>query len=139
MTREHSSRSRCLHWVCWCIIAAVAGTAGCDSSSWDPGSFGYNIAPETSLNAGPVQPEPGGGHRVRLNWFGWDPDGSVVRFEARIAVNDTLGEKFSVVTTDSVFIIGPEVTQSWDFYVAAVDNEGGEDPTPASFTHEMQK
>jgi hypothetical protein len=95
----------------------------------DP-SNGINIAPETTLSVDPGNPVPGG--RVRLNWFGWDPDGEIVSFDIRTAPDGAMGEWTSVVCRDSVFILGAELTDSWGFWVRAVDNEGAIDAIPDS-------
>ena len=102
---------------------------GCPSSDLDPGFAPYNILPETTLSvewSGPVAP----GSRVGLNWFGWDADGEIIGFDIRSALDDTMGDWSTVVSTDSIFFM-PDV-DSWSFMVRAIDNEGGVDATPES-------
>ena len=88
-----------------------------------------NELPQTTLSYSP----DGGdttGVRFRLNWFGWDPDGWIDHFDTRIEVDFVPGEWVSVVNTDTVFVLGPEVSVYWMFAVRAVDNRGAADPTP---------
>jgi len=73
---------------------------------------------------------------VRMNWFGWDPDGEVTHF---LTMWDSLGWEYTVAT-DSVFVVSTDDTaggadQSYGYHtfaVKAVDDRGAEDPTPAS-------
>lgn len=124
---------RCASWFLACLLAGTAlFVIGCGEK--DSGGVAPNVPPETVLSFA-----PGNGdtvvYRVRMNWFGWDPDGEVTHFLARW---DSL-DWFSTVKTESVFILEteerPDSTHSYrrhSFDVKAVDNEGSEDPTPAS-------
>ncbi len=116
------------------LMVAVALLSGC--SKQDPGGVRQNLPPETTLafvsDAGDTTDA-----RVHLRWFGTDPDGEVVGYFARW---DTL-DWFSVFVTDSVFVL--TVRDSSDssasycahtFSVKSVDNDGEEDPTPATVT-----
>ena len=127
-TNHDSRRSWAARFASLCVVAAIVCTAGCQSG-FDP-SNDPNISPETALNVGSGNPIPGG--QIRLSWFGWDPDGEIVSFDIRTAPDDTMGEWTSVVTTDSVFTVGEDLTDSWGFWVRAVDNEGAVDATPDS-------
>jgi hypothetical protein len=93
-----------------------------------------NVLPLTTLSASVPEPRPGGGYRFRLNWFGWDPDGSIDHYEYQITEDGVLSDWVYTVSTDSVMIIGPEVVLAWQLGVRAVDNEGEADPTPSKVT-----
>ena len=111
------------------LLGVPFALLGCPSSGFDPGHEPCNILSETTLSvewSGPVAP----GSRVRLNWFGWDPDGEIIGFDIRSALDDTMGDWSTVVSTDSIFFM-PDV-DSWSFMVRAIDNEGGVDATPES-------
>jgi hypothetical protein len=71
---------------------------------------------------------------LRLNWFGWDPDGSIDHYEYRITEDGVLSDWVHTVSTDTVMLIGPEITLAWQMGVRAVDNEGEADPSPAKVT-----
>ncbi len=93
-----------------------------------------NVLPLTTLSASAPEPGPGGGYLLRLNWFGWDPDGSIDHYEYRITEDGAVSDWVHTVSTDSVFIIGPEITLAWQMGVRAVDNEGEADPSPSKVT-----
>jgi len=117
-------------------VLAAAMLAGC--SKFEPGTPRPNIPPETTLSFAPDQ---GGSasYRVRMNWFGWDPDGEVAYYWTKW---DTL-DWVRVVRTDSIFYLSANADvdaqfgyEYHTFSVKAVDNAGAEDPTPevVSFT-----
>lgn len=129
-TNRHSPMWRVvLLLVGCCVLAILLVPLGCKDGNFNPWPD-PNIAPETTLSVDSGQPDPGS--RIRLNWFGWDPDGEVVSFDIRSAPDDSMGEWNSVVNTDSVLILSPELEHSWAFWVRAVDNEGAVDATPES-------
>ena len=115
-----------------CCVLAVA-MQGCSKS--DPTNPTSNLPPETILS---FSPDAGDtvNWRVRMNWFGWDPDGEVTHF---LTMWDSLGWVYTV-STDSVFVVSTEDTAATSeeafgfhtFSVKAVDDDDGEDPTPAS-------
>ena len=113
----------------WSLLSAIPVLFGCTSSGFDPGFVPENIYPETTLSVGPGAVVPGG--TVRLNWFGWDPNGEIVGFDIRSAPNDTMSDWRTVVCTDSVFLL-PQDLNSWAFWVRAVDDDGAADATPES-------
>ena len=108
------------------LVLAIFG--GCSTFDADMGP--ENLYPETTLSSASGNAVPGS--TVRLNWFGWDPDGHVVGFDIRTAADSLIGDWSTVVCTDSVFLLSPDLTSSWAFWVRAVDNEGAVDPTPDS-------
>jgi hypothetical protein len=120
-----------------CAIGAVLVLAGC--SKFDPGNPAENQPPETTLSFSPDQGDTAN-YRVRMNWFGWDPDGDIAYFRTKWDEEDWQ----TVVNTDSVFLVsasGDTVNEErgYEFHtfsVKAVDDEGAEDQTPeeVSFT-----
>jgi len=110
-----------------------------------------NMLPDTTLNS-PPSPTAGSSHSylVEMAWEGEDPDGRVVAYE--IAWHDGISYTGMldslawdrVTVTDSTFVVSadtcPDVGTSCEgshtFFVRAVDDNGGKDPTPAyvSFT-----
>ncbi len=119
-----------------CILVAVPLGCGKD----DPSGLA-NIPPETHLSFAPDAGDTVS-YRVRMNWFGWDPDGEVTHF---LTMWDSLGWEYTVAT-DSVFVVSTDDAaggqdQSYGYHtfaVKAVDNRGAEDPTPASVSFTAQ-
>jgi hypothetical protein len=117
------------------VLGAALVLTGCGEK--DPGGVDPNTPPETALSFAPDEGDTVV-YRVRLNWFGWDPDGEVTHFLARW---DSL-EWFATVATESVFLVetqrdGPDSLHDYrahTFEVKSVDDDGAEDPTPASVT-----
>ena len=117
-------------------VLLVALLTGCTKSDGDRFS---NLPPETMLSFSPEEGDTAS-YRVRMNWFGWDPDGEIAYFLAKWDTFDWA----AVVNTDSVFLISASAgTVALDkgyeyhtFQVKAIDNEGEPDPTPEviSFT-----
>ncbi len=114
------------------ILLALA-LVGCEKST---GERVPNLSPETTLSYSPEQGSTAS-YRVRMNWFGWDPDGSISHFMTKW---DTL-DWVKVVNTDSIFLVSAADTVNADggfayhtFSVKAVDNEGAEDETPETVT-----
>ncbi len=81
-------------------------------------------------------------HRVRLYWFGTDPDGEVAKYALRWVYPppapqapawDTIPAVMPGVGTDSVFtmLTGDSFVVMPRFEIFAIDNEGLADPTPA--------
>lgn len=123
-----------------CVIAAALVLAGCGKY----GAREANERPETTLSFSPDMGDTSN-YRVRMNWFGWDPDGSIDHFEAAWDKEegytwpewlDVAGLR--VVNTDSVFLVSSsrdtvDEERGYEFHtfgVRAVDNEGLEDDTP---------
>ena len=81
-------------------------------------------------------------HRVRLYWFGTDPDGRVEKYALRWVYPppapqdpawDTIPARLPGVGTDSMFtmLTGDSFVVMPRFEIFAIDNEGAADPTPA--------
>ncbi len=118
------------------VVAMIGGVlaagflAGCTKSS---GERVPNIPPETTLSFAPETGDTAN-YRVRMNWFGWDPDGEIAYFWTKW---DTL-DWVRVVNTDSVFLVSASADtvdeekgyEYHTFAVKAVDNEGAEDDSP---------
>jgi hypothetical protein len=121
----------------FCAVLAVLVLAGC--SKLDPGARFANKPPDTTLSFSPGEGDTAN-YRVRMNWYGWDPDGEIAYF--RTKWDDFPWQ--TVVNTDSVFLVSASADsvdeergyEYHTFSVKAVDNEGAEDPEPevVSFT-----
>ncbi|MCX7878055.1 MAG: hypothetical protein N2510_05355 [Ignavibacteria bacterium] len=94
-----------------------------------PEGFKSNSAPETYLSLFPdsiISPQK---TRIKISWWGDDPDGLVQGYRFSF---DSLNWTFTP-NNDSTFlliIVGNDST--FRFWVSAVDNEGNIDPTPAT-------
>ncbi len=119
----------------WVVLIAPLLLAGCGKK--DSGGVEPNIPPETHLTYAPDDGDTVV-YRVRMNWFGWDPDGEVTHFLARW---DSV-EWFATVATESIFVVETRrdcrdslhTYRPHTFEIKAVDNDGAEDPTPESVT-----
>jgi hypothetical protein len=119
------------------LIALFCVIAFCGCGEKETGGVQPNLPPETALAYAPGEGDTVD-YRVRLNWFGWDPDGEVTHFLARW---DSL-DWFATVRTESVFLVetrtslrdSPHDYRPHTFEVKSVDNDGAEDPTPESVT-----
>ncbi len=118
--------------------------AGCEK--FDAGKPDPNQPPETTLSFSPDEGSTAS-YRVRMNWFGWDPDGEIAYFETAWDKPDDVdswaqwidAEGRRVVGTDSIFLV--EADDVYDennayrvhgFAVRAVDNEEMCDASPES-------
>lgn len=108
------------------LCAAVASMISAGCSKFNPGEPNENLRPETVLSFAPEQGDTAN-YRIRLNWFGWDPDGEVAYFWTQWDDFDSV----RVVSTDSIFRISAADTFDSQrgyayhtFWVAAVDNQG---------------
>jgi len=97
-----------------------------------------NQHPETALTYAPVQYDTTS-FRVHFYWSGYDNDGEVVRF--RFAVDDdslrpiTQWRATTAKDTVLLFMVDPiSELKIHTFKIAAEDNDGNLDPTPASRT-----
>lgn len=120
------------------LVIAVCVTLSCGDDE------SPNLVPETQLTAAPPQ---GGesSYRVSMAWTGSDPDGEVTGYEVawrdgivQAATLDSLVWE-SVDVTDSTFTVAADTCpavgntchHTHTFFVRAVDNDGGKDPSPA--------
>ncbi|MCK4547483.1 MAG: hypothetical protein KAW17_08595 [Candidatus Eisenbacteria sp.] len=91
-----------------------------------------NLPPETLVTEAPADSTQTN-FRVHLFWYGRDSDGTVTRF--RYAIDDTLdiGAWHHTTQTDTIFVFSANdpLLRYHEFYIAAIDNEGKADPSPA--------
>jgi hypothetical protein len=104
------------------VLAAVVSVGGCD---WFNNPEEANLAPDTSMVLCPsLRQDVLAGDDVTLEWTGDDIDGDVVEYEW--TYDDTSG------TTSQTALTFEHVTEGEHlFEVAAVDNDGAVDETPA--------
>ncbi|MEK7317237.1 MAG: hypothetical protein AAB011_13735 [Candidatus Eisenbacteria bacterium] len=115
------------------LVAAMFAGCGKDKETGPPP---VRQAPETELTYAPLEGDTAG-YRVRLYWNGYDRDGEVMRF--RYAIDDDTLEtdplKWRSTTakdTTLLLLVDPvKEIRGHVFWVAAEDNEGKVDPTPA--------
>ncbi len=117
------------------LAVVTALFAGCAKDA-DPGKPPLPLAPETELTFAPLEGDTAG-YRVRLYWNGFDGDGEVVQY--RYAIDDdtlvTDMREWKATTakdTTLLLLVDPiKEIRGHVFWVAAEDNEGQIDPTPA--------
>lgn len=121
------------------LVACLVSSCGKDQSP--------NILPDTTLLS-PPSPQQGSTHSylVEMAWRGEDPDGRVVAYE--VAWHDgmtytgtldslvwgrvTVEDSTFVVSADSCPAEGNTCSGNHTFFVRAIDDNGGKDPTPAT-------
>jgi len=128
------------------VLAALFGLIGLGfmgCSKFDPGEAVANIRPETTLSFSPDEGDTAN-YRIRMNWYGWDPDGEVEYFWTRWDDDDSL----RVTSTDSIFLVSAtgvltDTLTGWvsanaydvhTFSVWAVDSVGEQDLTPETIS-----
>lgn len=119
----------------WVALAALLVLWGCFDE--DLGTEYRNQLPETELSSAPPQGSRGS-FSVRMNWYGTDHDGEIVGYY--FSWDDTVEWHFTpssestfVVSADNCLICGHTDTLYTDqhtFWIKAVDDRGGQDPTP---------
>jgi hypothetical protein len=92
-----------------------------------------NLLPDTFVTVGPLASGPGGGSSIHLYWFGVDADGTIDHFEWMTSDSDPAGAWHWTMRTDSTFVLEVSLSSEWVFWVRAVDNDGGVDPSPAYY------
>jgi len=119
------------------VVVAVQGSAGCSPKKKI--LFG-NLPPETSVFLqGPIDSV---NHRVHIYWFGSDVDGRVIAYRMRFVYPvpspqnpqwDTVFCALPGRCTDSLFTVhtGDSTVVSPRFEIAAIDDDGAIDGTPA--------
>jgi hypothetical protein len=150
-TREgHAGRRRASRSGAWshvqrlvgrgCLVALAAlGVVACDEAVSPTPPKSANQPPETALllesdSLAPVL------YTVPLRWFGSDADGKVTAYRLRwTCVDLTVGTcppdpgwTTTMATTDTFSLYVPGGTGTYVFEVAAVDDDGLADPTPAT-------
>jgi hypothetical protein len=118
-------------------IAAAVSAVGCSPKKHP---LRPNVAPETSIFvSGPISIV---NHRVHLYWFGTDVDGDVVAYRMRFVYPPPANQNPAWDTiycarvrscTDSLFTMftGDSILISPRFEIAAIDDDGALDETPA--------
>lgn len=117
------------------VALAAALSGGC-AKDIGAGPTPVRQAPDTELTYAPLEGDTSE-YRVRLFWNGFDKDGEVVRF--RFAVDgDTAETDFtrwrSTTAKDTILLLLVDPVKEIRghvFWIAAEDNEGRIDPTPA--------
>jgi hypothetical protein len=115
------------------LVAALFAGCGKDAET---GPKPVKQAPETELTYAPLEGDTSG-YRVRLFWNGFDKDGEVIQF--RYAIDDDTLEtdksKWKATAgkdTTLLLLVDPvKEIRGHVFWVAAEDNEGQIDATPA--------
>ncbi|HET9251584.1 MAG TPA: hypothetical protein VFP58_05650 [Candidatus Eisenbacteria bacterium] len=116
------------------VVLGAVQMSGC-ADSVDPPPPPEPLAPETELTYAPI-PGDTTAFRVRFYWTGTDKDGEVVRFRYAIDADSMRPSREWTTTTAKdttfLFLVDP-VTEirGHAFQIAAEDNEGRIDPTPA--------
>ena len=115
-------------------LAVVLCASSCSKTPTTP--HGHISSPETELTYAPVESDTTT-YRVHLYWNGFDDDGEVVRFRYAVDEDSVLPRTQWKTTTAKdtilVFSVDPILAvKGHVFQVAAEDNDGRIDPTPAS-------
>jgi hypothetical protein len=112
------------------LLIAVVGLsvwlAGCEV---DRGTARPNEPPTTVISVAPNEGDTVN-HYIALRWAGNDPDGYVAGY--RLWVDEVLRTTTAHDTTIAFLAPDPDVPEHHTFQVAAVDNEGMVDPSPAT-------
>lgn len=97
----------------------------------NPGSQYPNSLPETTMANVPLDNDAENPYlyKIKLYWDGGDEDGYIVGFKYRIDAEEWIFSEETFVTID---FSSPDSINIHKFEVKAIDNDGGEDPTPAS-------
>lgn len=117
------------------LAVGSAWVSGCGEDVVVPKNH-VNLAPETDLTFAPIEADTTS-FRVRFYWNGFDKDGEVVQFRYAVDEMDTLPrERWPITTakdTTFKFLVDPinEIAVH-RVKIAAEDNLGAIDPTPAA-------
>lgn len=113
------------------LVLALLGVFSCEEE--DVLLPDRNLPPETIVTDAPAE-STDTNFRVHMFWYGRDADGIVTQF--RYAIDDTVepGSWSRTSKTDTVFVFtaNDPLLRYHEFFVAAIDNEGKGDPTPAA-------
>ncbi len=137
---ESSQRDR--RFVRWVRIAAGAALVAlaCDDAIEPNPPKQNNVAPETYLvtSSDSLRPQF---YSIRLRWLGTDADGRVVRYRYRwdeVCTEEPCGRPVPPPWVETTALFGdftlsvPADSAIYRFQIASVDNEGVQDPSPAS-------
>ncbi len=107
---------------------ALLGLAGCDLLEPGDTTPNENQAPDTEITSGP-RANATNSYAVRIAWKGLDYDGLVVAYELKVDG----GSAVRVTRADSSFLFtAANKDEQHSVSVAAIDNVGAIDPTPAT-------
>ena len=97
----------------------------------NPGLLYPNTLPETTMANVPLDNNADNPYvyRIKLYWDGGDEDGYIIGFKYRINENAWIFTKETFMTID---FPSPDSINVHTFEVKSIDNDGDEDPTPAS-------
>jgi hypothetical protein len=124
----------------WALVALLGClAAACDDAIQPAPPKSRNLLPETYLQvqADSLAPQL---YKINLHWLGSDPDGRVSLYQFRWACNDLGGPpcppaqdwSFTQATSLSFIFPVPGRTAVYTFWVAAVDDDGAPDASPAT-------
>ena len=132
-TSLHLARLQPETWYFYRLRAVSrVGSASTEVDSFQ--TLRVNLLPDTFVMAGPLESSRRGDEPVHLFWFGVDADGTIDHFEWMTSDSDPPGAWHWTVQTDSSFALPVSLSAEWVFWVRAVDNDRGVDPSPASYT-----
>lgn len=117
-------------WLFIVVAFVFLGLPGCGIIEPENVQEVANKAPETVITSGPVE-QSTASYFVRIAWKGEDSDGLVKSYQ--YAVDDPNLWR-STVKTDSTFYFEADTAAVHTIWVAAVDDQGAVDPTPASLS-----
>ncbi len=123
--RMHAPSARVWSEMGFVAFAALFIAGGCD---WFNGPTEANVPPETTIVSCPGAGDVTAGDDVTVEWSGSDPDGSVTAY--RWILDDGAPEQ----TTSTSVVLDDVAEGEHTFTVAAVDDDGDVDPSPAVCT-----
>lgn len=117
-------------WLFIAVLFVVLGLQSCGIIEPEDAQELANKPPETVITSGPVEKSVVT-YFVRIAWKGADSDGLVRSYQLAI---DNQNSWRSTTKTDSTFHFEADTAAVHTIWVAAVDDRGAIDPTPASLT-----
>lgn len=129
---ERAGRERLARAMRLAVAAALLATVAAGGCDWFDDPLEVNLPPETSITDHPQSSLVPPGSDVSFAWAGTDDDGSVVRYEWSL-------EEASAGEVDGGETAGTSITfedieeGSYTFSVAAIDDDGETDGTPATW------
>lgn len=111
------------------LVAAVLAAGGCD---WFDDPLEVNLPPRTTITEHPQSSLVPPGSDVSVSWSGEDDDGSVVSYVW--SLDEVSAGAISGGSTTGTSIVFEDIAEgSYTFSVAAVDDDGDTDETPATW------